>query len=75
MHLLPTVGVISAPQSLHDPSFELEGIDCGVMHDELLGYTELLNHLGTMSQAEVAGEIPSEREQRAHGGAPCPPEN
>ena len=36
---------------------------------------ELLNHLGTMSQAEVAGEIPAEREQRALGGAPCPPEN
>lgn len=74
-HLLPTVGVISAPQSLYDPSFGLEGIDFNVMHDELLGYTELVNHLGTMSQAEVAGEIPVEREQRAQGGTPCPPEN
>lgn len=74
-HLLPTMGVISAPQSLYDPSFGLEGIDFKVMHDELLGYTELVNRLGTMSQAEVAGQIPLEREQRAHGGAPCPPEN
>jgi hypothetical protein len=74
-HLLPTMGVISAPQSLYDPSFGLEGIDFKVMHDELLGYTELLNRLGTMSQPEVAGQIPLEREQRAHGGAPCPPEN
>lgn len=75
VHLLPTIGVISAPQSLYDPSFGLEGIDFGVMHDELLGFTELLNKLGTMSQTEVAGEIPVEREQRAAGGTPCPPEN
>jgi hypothetical protein len=74
-HLLPTMGVISAPQSLYDPSFGLEGIDFNVMHDELLGYTELLNRLGTMGQAEVAGEIPLEREQRAAGATPCPPEN
>lgn len=67
--------MISAPQSLYDPSFGLEGIDFNVMHDELLGFTELLNRLGTMSQAEVAGQIPAEREQRAAGGATCPPEN
>jgi hypothetical protein len=75
VHLLPTIGVIAAPQSLYDPSFGLEGIDFEVMHSELLGYTELLNRLGTMSQTEVAGEIPLEREQRAAGGTPCPPEN
>jgi hypothetical protein len=75
VHLLPTIGVISAPQSLYDPSFGLEGIDFNVMHDELLGYTDLLNRLGAMSQPEVAGEIPLEREQRAAGGTPCPPEN
>jgi hypothetical protein len=74
-HLLPTIGVISAPQSLYDPPFRLEGIDFNVMHDELLGYTELINRLGTMGQAEVAGEIPLERQQRAAGGAPCPLEN
>ncbi|HWX74805.1 MAG TPA: hypothetical protein VNZ05_05825 [Solirubrobacteraceae bacterium] len=45
------------------------------MHSELLGFTELLNHLGAMSQAEVAGEIPAEREQRAKGASACPPEN
>jgi hypothetical protein len=75
VHLLPTIGVISAPQSLYDPGFGIETIDFNVMHAELLGFTELLNHLGTMSQAEVAGQIPLEREQRAAGGAPCPPEN
>jgi hypothetical protein len=50
-------------------------VDYNLMHDELLGFTELLNHLGTMSEAEVAGEIPAERDQRAHGGTSCPPEN
>jgi hypothetical protein len=75
VHLLPTIGEISAPQSLYDPSFGLEGIDFEVMHSELLGFTELANRLGTMSQEEIAGEIPLEREQRAAGGAPCPPEN
>jgi hypothetical protein len=75
VHLLPTIGEISAPQSLYDPSFGLEGIDFDVMHAELLGFTELVNKLGTMSQTDVAGEIPLEREQRAGGGAPCPPEN
>jgi hypothetical protein len=75
VHLLPTVGVISAPQSLYDPSFGIETIDFNVMHSELLGFTELLNHLGTMSQAEVAGDVTAEREQRAKGGTPCPPEN
>ena len=74
-HLLPTMGVIAAPQSLYDPTFGLEAIDFDVMHDELLGFTELLNRLGTMSQAEVAGEIPLERQQRAAGGTPCPLEN
>jgi hypothetical protein len=74
-HLLPTMGVISAPQSLYDPTFGLEGIDFNLMHDELMAYTELLNRLGTMGQAEVAGEIPVERAQRAAGATPCPPEN
>jgi hypothetical protein len=75
IHLLPTVGVIAAPQPLYDPAFGMEGIDFGAMHDELLAYTELVNRLGTMSQAEVAGDIPVERQRRAAGAAPCPPEN
>jgi hypothetical protein len=45
------------------------------MRSELLGYTELLNRLGTMPQAAVAGVIPVERAQRAAGGAGCPIEN
>jgi hypothetical protein len=75
VHLLPTIGVIAAPQSLYDPSFGLEGIDFAVMRSELLGFTELVNRLGTMSQAAIAGDIPLERARRAAGGATCPPEN
>jgi hypothetical protein len=72
-HLLPTVGVIAAPQSLYDPAFGLEGIDFGVMHSELLGYTELLNRMGTMSQPEVSGQVDAERAQRSSGTTPsCP---
>lgn len=72
-HLLPTIGVIAAPQFLYDPAVELEGIDFEVMHAELLAFTELLNRLGTMSQDDVAGTVPAEREQRANGAAACPP--
>jgi hypothetical protein len=73
-HLLPTIGVISAPQSLYDPPFGLEGIDFDVMRSELLAYTELVNRLGTMSQAEVDGSVPAERAQRAGGAPVCPQE-
>ena len=69
-HLLPTVGAIAAPQSLYDPAFGLEGIDFEVMRDELLGYTELLHRLGTMSQADIAGLVNIDRERRALGGMP-----
>jgi hypothetical protein len=72
-HLLPTVGVIAAPQSLYDPAFGLDGIDFDVMHAEMLGYTELINRMGTMSQPEIAGKVEVERQQRAAGTTPsCP---
>jgi hypothetical protein len=76
VHLLPTVASIAAPQSLYDPPFGLEGIDFGVMRSEMLGYTELLNRMGVMSQAEIAGDVTIERQRRAAGTTtPCPPEN
>ena len=76
VHLLPTVASIAAPQSLYDPPFGLGGIDFSVMRSEMLGYTELLNRLGTMSQQDVAGEVTVERQRRAAGmTTPCPPEN
>jgi hypothetical protein len=74
-HLLPTVAAIAAPQTLYNPVFGLEGIDFEVMRDEMLGYTELMHRLGTMSQQEVAGAVLLDRERRELGGEPCPPEN
>jgi hypothetical protein len=71
IHLLPTIGVISAPQTLYDPAFELEAIDFGVMHSELLAYTELISRMQAMSQSEIAGSVPLERRQRAAGGTTC----
>jgi hypothetical protein len=73
-HLLPTIGVIAAPQFLYDPAVEMAGIDFDVMHSELLGFTQLVNELGPMSQAEVAGQVTAERLQRANGAAGCPPD-
>jgi hypothetical protein len=70
-HLLPTVGVISAPQYLYDPAFGLGTIDFGVMHSELLGYTNLVLELGHMSQRAIAGQVTAERRQRSAGAARC----
>jgi hypothetical protein len=71
-HLLPTVGVIAAPQFLYNPAVELEGIDFGVMHSEVVGFTELLNRMGAMSQSDVSGSVDAERAQRAAGAPGCP---
>lgn len=73
-HLLPTVGVISAPQYLYDPAFELAPIDFGVMRSEVAGYTALVLRLGRMSQAAIAGGVTKERSARAQGAPGCPPE-
>ena len=71
-HLLPTIGVIAAPQFLYDPAFELDAVDFDVMHSELLGYTELVNRLMVMSQSDVSGSVDAERMQRAMGAPGCP---
>jgi hypothetical protein len=71
VHLLPTIGVIAAPQTLYDPAFELEGIDFNVMHSELLAWTELVTRMQTMPQAAIAGEVTAERAARANGAATC----
>src|SRR3954447_6567321 len=72
VHLLPTIGIISAPQFLYDPAVELEGIDFGLMHREVLAFTELINRMQPMSQTEVEGDVGLERQRRAAGaGPPC----
>ncbi len=74
-HLLPTIGVITAPQWLYDPAFGTEAIDFGVMRSELRGFTDLVNRLGLMKQSAIAGTVPDERRQRALGAPSCPPAN
>jgi hypothetical protein len=73
--LLPTIGVIAAPQSLYNPAFGLEGIDFDVMRSEVLGFTELVNRLGTMEQQAIAGDFTAERARRAAGAPSCPEAN
>jgi hypothetical protein len=73
-HLLPTIGVIAAPQFLYDPAVELAGIDINVMHSEMLGFTELINRMQPMSQSDIAGEVDVERQERANGAPACPPD-
>lgn len=75
-HLLPTIGVIAAPQTLYDPAFGVRGINFHVMQSETRGFTELVNRLGTMSQQAIAGEVTLERAQRAAGATQeCPEAN
>jgi hypothetical protein len=71
-HLLPTIGEIAAPQFLYDPAFGLKAIDFDVMHSEMLGFTELIAQMGTMSQADISGSVDAERAQRAAGAPSCP---
>jgi hypothetical protein len=74
-HLLPTIGVIAAPQSLYNPAFGLEGIDFDVMRAQVAAFTELVSRLGTMDQSAIAGDIPAERARRAAGAPTCPEAN
>jgi hypothetical protein len=73
-HLLPTVGVIAAPQFLYDPAIQMDGLDVGVMHSELLGFTQLVAELGPMPQVAVSGAVDVERALRALGAPACPPD-
>jgi hypothetical protein len=71
-HLVPTVGLIAAPQTLYDPPFGLEGIDFGLMRRQTLAASDLLLALGPMSRKDIAGNVPAMRRQRAAGATVCP---
>ena len=70
--LLPTIGVISAPQSLYDPAFGMEGVDVAYMRDQVVAFTELVLDVGRLSDAAIAGSVPAERARRAAGAPECP---
>jgi hypothetical protein len=63
-HVLPTVGVISAPWVLFMPSFGLESIDFELMQRQTLAFTDLVLRLDGMSQSEIAGRVPDYRRSR-----------
>jgi hypothetical protein len=72
-HLLPTVATIAAPNVLFDPAFGLEAIDVAYLHRQAVGWTSLLLQMSRMSQAALAGDVPSMRAARRAGTPTCPP--
>lgn len=70
--LLPTVAAISAPLTLYDPAFGLEGIDFKRMSAETMAFTDLLLEMGRMDADSIAGDVTAERQQREAGTPGCP---
>ncbi|WP_433359192.1 hypothetical protein [Streptosporangium sp. CA-115845] len=70
-HLLPTIAPIAAPKTLFSPRFGAEAIDVTAMRRASLAFTDVVLDLGTMSQADVAGDVTFMRAQRASGTPGC----
>lgn len=64
--------MIAAPQTLYDPAFGMAGIDFELMHCETLAFTDLLQRMAGMSQADIAGQVTQFRAMRAAGAPTCP---
>jgi hypothetical protein len=71
-HLLPTVASISAPMTLYNPAFGLDGIGFARMSAETRAFTELLLEMGHMGDAEIAGAVAEDRARRTAGAPGCP---
>lgn len=76
--LIPTLAMISGPWSLWAPSFGESAIDFARMRQQLLAAGDAIVGLSALPSAEVAGDYPSLRAQRAAGAPTCshelPPE-
>ncbi|HET8930439.1 MAG TPA: hypothetical protein VFN21_07275, partial [Acidimicrobiales bacterium] len=70
--LLPTVGIISAPQTLYDPAFGMEGVDIGLMRRQMVAFTDLVTRMGRLDHTDLAGSVPADRARRAAGAPECP---
>ena len=70
--LLPTVAAIAAPQTLYNPAFGIEGIDFGLMHRQMLAFTELIQRMGEMPQSGIGGPTDAFRALRGAGAPVCP---
>jgi hypothetical protein len=77
-HLIPTMAMISGPWSLWAPSFGETAIDFGRMRTQLLAAGDAILGLLPLPTAQIAGDYPSLRAQRAAGAPTCshelPPE-
>ena len=70
-HLLPTISPIAAPKMLFSPQFGTEALDVDLWRRGTLAFTDVVLKLGTMTQADIAGDFTFMREQRARGARTC----
>jgi len=76
--LIPTLAMISGPWSLWAPSFGESAIDFTRMRTQLLAAGDAVLSLAALPSAQIAGDYPALRAQRAAGAPTCshelPPE-
>jgi hypothetical protein len=70
-HLLPTISPIAAPKTLFSPQFGTEALDVDLWRRGTLAFTDVVLKLGTMTQADIAGDFTFMRDQRARGARTC----
>ncbi len=70
-HLLPTISPIAAPKMLFTPQFGVEALDVDLWRRGTLAFTDVVLKMGTMSQADIAGDFTFMRDQRARGARTC----
>ena len=77
-YLIPTLAMISGPWSLWAPSFGESAIDFARMRSQVLAAGDAVLALAALPSAQIAGNYPSLRAQRAAGAPTCshelPPE-
>jgi hypothetical protein len=70
-HLIPTLAMISGPWSLWAPSFGRKAVDFNRMRSQLLAAGDAVLALQGLPSAEIAGDYPDFRAQRASGAPTC----
>ena len=72
--LIPTLAMISGPWSLYAPAFRERALDYRRMRAQLLAAGDAVLTLDGLPSAQIAGDYPAMRKQRAAGAPTCPPE-
>ncbi|MGA8805356.1 MAG: hypothetical protein WB866_11750 [Solirubrobacterales bacterium] len=70
-HLIPTLAMISGPWSLWAPSFGPRAVDFNRMRSQLLAAGDAVLALQGLPSAQIAGDYPNYRAQRAAGAPTC----